>query len=112
MDVSSWMKSACYLLCQRNPFPPAPETTSNIIVTNYTSSLTLRWDEERETKYRLYVQKKGSIEAIAFEDATTPYNITGLESNTEYTVVVEAYNSLGSANGSKMGGTLPKGWSA
>ena len=57
----------------------------------------------------MYVQKKASMEIIAFEDATTPYNITGLESNTEYTVIVEAYNSVGSANGSKMGCTLPEG---
>ena len=50
------------------------------------------------------------METIVFEDVTTPYNITGLESNTEYTVVVEAYNSLGSANRSVVGCTLPEGW--
>ena len=70
----------------------------------------MQWDEERETQYMMYVQKKASMEAITFEDVTTPYNITGLESNTEYTVVVEAHNSLGSANGSEMGCTLPEGW--
>ena len=71
----------------------------------------MQWDEERETKYMIYVLKKASLETIVFEDVTTPYNITGLESNTEYTVVVEAYNSLGSANESKIGCTLPEGWS-
>ena len=71
----------------------------------------MQWHKERETKYKVYIQKKGSPETITFKDATTPYNITGLESNTEYTVFVEAYNSLGSANGSKMGYTLPEGWS-
>ena len=58
----------------------------------------------------MYVQNKASMETIAFKDVTTPYNITGLESNTEYTVVVETYNSVGSANGSTMGCTLPEGW--
>ena len=57
----------------------------------------------------MYVQKKASMETITFEDVTTLYNITGLESNTEHTVVVEAYNSVGSVNGSKMGCTLPEG---
>ena len=57
----------------------------------------------------MYIQNEASMETIAFKDVTTPYNITGLESNTEYTVVVEAYNSLGSANGSTMGCTLPEG---
>ena len=96
MDVSTWMRLACYLLCLCNPFPPAPEKPSNIIITYYTSSLTVQWDEERDAKYIIYVQKKSSMETIVFEDVTTPYNITGpgLESNTEYTVVVEAYNSL------------------
>ena len=111
MDVSSWMKLPCYLLCLCNPFPPAPEKASNIIITNYTISLTVQWDEKRETKYMIYVQKKSSMETIVFEDVTTPYNITGLESNTEYTVVVEAYNSVGIANRSVVGYTLPEGWS-
>ena len=71
----------------------------------------MQWDEERETQYMIYVQKEASMETIAFKDVTTPYNITGLESNTEFTEVVEAYNSLGSANGSIMGCTLPEGWS-
>ena len=57
MDVSSWMRLACYLLCLCNPFPPAPERPSNIIITNYTSSLTVQWDEERDAKYIIYVQK-------------------------------------------------------
>ena len=59
----------------------------------------------------IYVQKKSSMETIVFEDVTTPYNITGLESNTEYTVVVEAYNSVGIANRSVVGYTLPEGLS-
>ena len=71
----------------------------------------MQWDEKRETKYVMYVQKISSMETIAFEDVTTPYNITRLESNTEYTVVVETYNSVGSANGSVVGCTLPEGWS-
>ena len=59
----------------------------------------------------IYVQNKASMETIAFEDVITPYNITGLESNTEYTVVVEAHNSKGSANRSVVGFTSPEGWS-
>ena len=71
----------------------------------------MQWDEERETQYMMYVQNGASMETITFKDVTTPYNITGLESNIEYTVVVEAYNSLRSTNGSKIGCTLPEGWS-
>ena len=73
-----------------------------------TTSLTMRWDDQ-EFSYRVHVQKKGSTEINTFGPVTPPYNITGLESNTEYTVVVEAYNSLGSANGSVVGYTLPGG---
>ena len=43
-----------------------------------------------------------------FGPVTPPYNITGLESNTEYTVVVEAYSSAGKANRSKVAYTLPE----
>ena len=73
-----------------------------------TTTLTVRWDDEGFS-YRLHVQKKGSTEINTFGPVTPPYNITGLESNTEYTVVVEAYNSLGSVNGSVVGYTLPEG---
>ena len=72
-----------------------------------TTTLTVRWDDEGFS-YRLHVQKKGSTEINTFGPVTPPYNITGLESNTEYTVVVEAYNSLGSVNGSVVGYTLPE----
>ena len=68
----------------------------------------MRWNDE-EFNYRLHVQKKGSTEINTFGPVTPPYNITGLESNTEYTVVVEAYNPLGSVNGSVVGYTLPEG---
>ena len=68
----------------------------------------MRWDDE-EFSYRVHVQKKGSTEIKTFGPVTPPYHITGLESNTEYTVVVEAYNPLGSANRSVVGYTLPEG---
>ena len=73
-----------------------------------TTTLTVRWDDEG-FNYTLHVQKKGSTEINTIGPVTPPYNITGLESNTEYTVVVEAYNSLGSANRSAVGYTLPEG---
>ena len=55
------------------------------------------------------MQQKGSTEINTSGPVTPPYNITGLDSNTEYTVVVEAYNSRGSDNGSVVGYTLPEG---
>ena len=57
---------------------------------------------KRNKVYDLYtLSEKTSMEVIAlnFEDVTTPYNITGLESNTEYTVVVEAYTQWGVPTG-------------
>ena len=44
-----------------------------------------------------------------FEPVTPPYNITGLESNTEYTVIIEAYSLAGNANRSEVAYTLPEG---
>ena len=76
-------------------------------ITPSTTTLTVRWD--KEFNYRLHVQKKDSTEINTFGPVTPPYNITGLESNTEYTVVVEAYSPLGSVNGSVVGYTLPEG---
>ena len=86
----------------------APSQPAINVTTPSTTTLTVRWDDERFS-YRLHVQKKGSTEINTFEDVTPPYNITGLESNTEYTVVVEAYNPLGSANSSAVRYTLPEG---
>ena len=77
-------------------------------ITPSTTTLTVRWNDEGFS-YRLHVHKKGSTEINTFRPVTPPYNISGLESNTEYTVVVEAYNPLGSANGSVVGYTLPEG---
>ena len=85
----------------------APSQPAINVTTPSTNTLTVRWDDEG-FNYRLHVQKKGSTEINTFGPVTPPYNITGLESNTEYTVVVEAYNSLGSANGSVVGYTLPE----
>ena len=78
------------------------------VTTPSTTTLTVRW-EDKGFSYRLHVQKKGSREINTIGPVTPPYNITGLESNTEYTVVVEAYNSLESANKSVVGYTLPEG---
>ena len=46
-----------------------------------------------------------------FEPVTPPYNITGLESNTEYTVSIAAYSLAGNikANRSKVAYTVPEG---
>ena len=85
-----------------------PSAPVNIMALSSTITLTVRWDDEGFS-YRLHVQKKGSTEINTIGPVTPPYNITGLESNTEYTVVVEAYNPLGSANGSAVGYTLPEG---
>ena len=85
-----------------------PCAPANITALPTTTTLTMQWNDEG-FNYRLHVQKKGSTEIHTFGPVTPPYNITGLESNTEYTVVVEAYNPLGSANGSVVGQTLPEG---
>ena len=88
-----------------------PSAPSYITTLPFTTTLTVRWDfdDDEGFSYRLHVQKKGSTEIKTFGSVTPPYNITGLESNTEYTVVVEAYNPLGSANSSVVGYTLPEG---
>ena len=86
----------------------APSQFTIGVTTLSTTTLTVRLDDEGFS-YRLHVQKKGSTEINTFGPVTPPYNITGLESNTEYTVVVEAYNPLGSANRSAVGYTLPEG---
>ena len=80
---------------------------TNITALLSTTTLTVRWDDE-EFSYRLHVNKKGSTEINTFGPVTPLYNITGLESNTEYTVVVEAYNSLGSVDRNVLGYTLPQ----
>ena len=85
-----------------------PSVPANIMALPSTTKLTVIWDDEGFS-YRLHVQKKGSTEINTFGPVTPPYNITGLESNTEYTVVVEAYNPLGSAIRSVVGYTLPEG---
>ena len=82
----------------------APSQPVINVITPSTTTLTVRWNDEGFS-YRLHVQKKINT----FGPVTPPYNITGLESNTEYTVVVEAYNSLGSAIRSVVGYTLPEG---
>ena len=89
-------------------FCVVPSVPVNLIAMPSAITLTVRWDDEGFS-YRLHVQKKGSTEINTFGPVTPPYNITGLESNTEYTVVVEAYNPLGSVNGSVVGHTLPEG---
>ena len=100
----------CYLysvyLCHFPPGPAPSQPDINVIALS-TTTLTVIWNEG--FTYRLYVQKKESTEINTFGPVTPPYNITGLESNTEYTVVVEAYNPLGRANGSIEGYTLPEG---
>ena len=86
----------------------APSQPAINVTTPSTNTLTVRWDDEG-FNYRLHVQKKRSTEIKTFGPVTPPYNVTGLESNTEYTVVVEAYNPLGSANRSVVGYTLQEG---
>ena len=85
----------------------APSPPSIISSTSSTTTLTIKWDNGGYN-YRLHVQKKGSTEIRMFGPVTPPYNITGLESNTEYTVVVEAYSLAGNANKSKVAYTLPE----
>ena len=100
-----WSWSLSVTICSLYLAPSRPVIG---VITPSTTTLTVRWDDEGFS-YRLHVQKKGSTEINTFGPVTPPHNITGLESNTEYTVVVEAYNPLGSANGSIVGYTLSGG---
>ena len=95
----------CLLVICYTIAPPPP---SIISITSSTTALTARWDNGGYN-YRVHVQKKGSTVINTFGPVTPPYNITGLESNTEYTVVVEAYNLRSSTNDSKPATTIPEG---
>ena len=87
----------------------APESPSNINVVNYLNSFTINWDKVSQVRYRVYTRKWNTNEKNSFTSVLPPYNITGLESNTRYYIVVEAYNSLGGNNGSSISITAPEG---
>ena len=95
----------CSLAISHTLAPPPP---SFISITSSTTTLTARWDNGGYN-YRVHVQKKGSTEINTFGPVTPPYNITGLESNTEYTVIIEAYSLAGNANRSEVAYTLKEG---
>ena len=87
----------------------APESPSNISVVNYLNSFTVNWDKLSQVKYRIYIRKWNANEENVFTPVLPPYNITGLDSNTRYYIIVEAYNSLGGNNGSTISITAPEG---
>ena len=87
----------------------APEIPLNINAVNYQNFFTINWDKMPELKYRVYIRKWNSNRGNIFTPVLPPYNITGLESNTRYSIVVEAYNSLGGNNGSTTSATAPEG---
>ena len=62
-----------------------------------------------EVKYRVYIRKWNANKENIFTPAVPPYNITGLESNTRYAIVLETYNTLGGKNGSTTSATAPEG---
>ena len=78
------------------------------MITSSSTTLSLTWNDEG-VNYRIYVQKGNSAVTTTPGPLSPPYNITGLESNTQYTVVVEAYNPLGSANATRTVQTLSGG---
>ena len=78
-------------------------------VATYPNSFTVNWEKILKVKYRVYIRKWNINEENIFTAVLPPYNITGLESNTIYSIVVEAYNSLGGNNGSTTSATSPEG---
>jgi hypothetical protein len=84
-----------------------PTAPTGFRITSSSTTLSLTWDAEG-FNYRLHVQKRDSAMTTTPGPLSPPYNITGLESNTQYTVVVEAYNPLGSTNATRTVCTLPE----
>ena len=87
----------------------APEIPSNIKVVNYSNSFTINWDNITEVKYKVYIRKWDANKENIYTPVLLPFNITGLDSNTNFSIVVEAYNSLGGSNGSIASATAPEG---
>ena len=75
-----------------------------------TSSLYLQWSSREADDFIVYYRKADSPLHVSSDTTeSSSYNITGLDSNTAYKVIVSARNPLGSANISVVNSTLPAG---
>ena len=61
-------------------------------IVSYSHMLSLKWDGFGDFDYILYYQKTGTPEVPTVETTSLSYNITGLDSNTRYVVIVTARN--------------------
>ena len=103
-----WFQHAFEFIHEDFLCPAAPTTPTGVMITFSSTTLTITWDDDG-FNYRLYVRKSDSAVTTTPGPLSPPYSITGLESNTQYTVVVEAYNPLGSINATRTVWTLLEG---
>ena len=83
----------------------------NVQTSTTTASLYLQWTGSGGDNFTLYYWKNSTPSDVSTATTTSsPYNITGLDSNTAYKVIASALTSLGSANSSEVVGyTIPEG---
>ena len=86
-------------------------TTSIVQTSTTTTSIHLQWTRGGGDNFTLYYWKTSTPSNVSTVTTTSlSYNITGLDSNTAYKVIVSARTSLGSANSSEVVGyTTPEG---
>ena len=86
-------------------------TTPVVQTSTTTISLYLQWTSSGGDTFTLYYWKTSTPSDVSTVTTTSlSYNITGLDSNTAYKVIVSARNSVGSANSSAVKEcTIPEG---
>ena len=86
-------------------------TTPIVQASTTTASLYLQWTSSGGDTFTLYYWKTSTPSNLSTVTTTSlSYNITGLDSNTAYKVIVSARNVLGSSNSSEVEGcTIPEG---
>ena len=86
-------------------------TTSVVQTSTTTTCLYLQWTSNGGDNFTLYYWKTSTPSDVSTVTTTSlSYNITGLDSNTAYKVIVSAGNVLGFSNSSEVEGcTIPEG---
>ena len=86
-------------------------TRPNVQTSTTTTNLYLQWTRSGGDTFTLYYWKTSTPSDVAtVTTASMSYNITGLDSNTAYKIIVSARNVLGSSNSSEVKGcTIPEG---
>ena len=89
----------------------AVPTTPVVQTSTTTTSLYLQWTSSGGDNFILYYWKTSTPSDLSSVTTTSlSYNITGLDSNTAYKVIISARNVLGSSNSSEVKGcTIPEG---